>query len=309
MIKILLSAITLVAFSFSASAETIGTTKGGANYQTGIMVNKVMRQAGIQIIPVPHRSNDVYIQRANKGEIDYGIANPASLLYAYQGIKTAKKPNPNVRFVANLQLFLVAVTVGNESGIDNICGLKGKRAPFATPDNTFHYYYNNVLAVCDLTYKNVKAVPITSTGQMIKKFTQKQTDWSLGVIGAGFMKKWQMSWSGGIKTISIPESAWDKTFGNMPGYFPVVVEPNPKFPYVRKPTTTIGFNMLLFAGKHVPDSHVYEAVKALYKYASDFRKSGLTRSFDESKMVFNAKDLGVPVYSGALKAYEELRLN
>ena len=123
MYKILLSAIALVAFSFSASAETIGTTKGGANYQSGIMINKVMREAGVSIIPVPHRSSDVYVQRINKAEIDYGIGNPATLLWAYQGVKTAKKPNPTLRFVANLQLFLVAVTVGAKSGINNICAV------------------------------------------------------------------------------------------------------------------------------------------------------------------------------------------
>jgi len=310
MYKILLSAIALIAFSFSASAETIGTTKGGANYQSGIMINKVMREAGVSIIPVPHRSSDVYVQRINKAEIDYGIGNPATLLWAYQGVKTAKKPNPNLRFVANLQLFLVAVTVGAKSGINNICDLKGKNAPLATPDNTFHYYYNNVLAGCDLTYKEVKAVPITSTGQMIKKMTQKQTDWSLGVIGAGFMKQWQQAWPGGVKTISVPNGKrWDNTFGKMPGYFPVEVKPNPKFPYIKEPTTTIGFNFVLYAGSHVSEDHVYNAVKGLHKYASTFKGSGLTRNFDPTKIAQGSKELGVPVHPGALRAYEELKLN
>ena len=99
MYKILLSAIALIAFSFSASAETIGTTKGGANYQSGIMINKVMREAGVSIIPVPHRSSDVYVQRINRAEIDYGIGNPATLLWAYQGVKTAKKPTDGVLII------------------------------------------------------------------------------------------------------------------------------------------------------------------------------------------------------------------
>ena len=97
MLKHFLAVATLVTvfFTTSVNAATLGTTKGGANYQIGIILNKVLNKAGVNIVPLPHRSTQRYLERIHNEEVDFGIGNPANLTWGYHGTNASKKAHKN----------------------------------------------------------------------------------------------------------------------------------------------------------------------------------------------------------------------
>ena len=315
MIKQLLTVATLATlfFTSAANATTLGTTKGGANYQIGIILNKVLNKAGVNIIPIPHRSIQRYLERINNGEVDFGIGNPSNLTWAYKGINTSKKALTNIRFVAEVHTFMVSIAVPADSKAKTISDLKGWKTALAPKTSVFHYLFRDILKNGGLTFEDQKTVPITSTGQMIKKFSNGNIDWALPVIGAGFVKKWHLAHatSGGIKLITIDQANFDNSFGknsDWVGYWFATVNPVKRWPEIKSPTKVLAFQYTIFVGKHVPDSVVESFVLGLHKHAEDYRKSsGMTRSFNEKNM-FKHSGLGIPVHPGALKAYDKLKL-
>ena len=313
MLKHFLAVATLVTvfFTTSVNAATLGTTKGGANYQIGIILNKVLNKAGVNIVPLPHRSTQRYLERIHNEEVAFGIGNPANLTWGYHGTNASKKAHKNIRFVAEIQTFMVAIAVPADSKADSISDLKEGRTALAPKTSMFHYLFRDTLKNGGLTMGDQTPVPITSTGQMIKKFSNGQLDWAFSVIGAGFVKKWHLAHaaSGGIKLITYDQITFKDSFGSdWVGYYLATVNPTKKWPEIKSPVKVLAYPYTVFAGKHVPDHVVERFVLGLHKHADDYRKaSGMTRGFNE-KLMFKGKGFGVPVHPGALKAYDKLKL-
>ena len=103
-LKGLLVVLTLVVPN-TLYAETMGTTKGSANYQTGLALSKALNESGIKLYPRSHSGTSIYAVKVDKGQIHFGISNPTSLNWAYNGIRTSTFKHENLRFVANLHFF------------------------------------------------------------------------------------------------------------------------------------------------------------------------------------------------------------
>ena len=89
-----------------------------------------------------------------------------------------------------------------------------------------------------------------------------------------------------------------------PGSFFATVKPSKRMPYIEKPTTMLGFDYLLLAGKHVSDEIAYKAAKALH----DNKKAliaghGVFRQFQPKQMA--KEGVGVDYHPGAVKFYKE----
>ena len=70
------AALILVAITTSAYAETLGSTKGSANYQTAVALAKTMSAAGLTLTPLPHRGTQIYLEKVDKKEIKFQPVKP-----------------------------------------------------------------------------------------------------------------------------------------------------------------------------------------------------------------------------------------
>ena len=318
--KFIITTIVALAFSTTVNATTFGTTKGGANYQTGIIVNKVLGAAGVKVIPVPHRSTQIYLERVNMGQIDFGLSNPTTFSWAYKGIRTSKTPQKNIRFVANLQELRLGIAVKHNSRFMKMEHLKGAKTVSGFKGSPgFRYWFEAVLRNIDgnVSYADQVSVPTASVGAMIGKFAKGEGDVGLAILGAGFVKKWHVAHAPfGIRLLSINNGDLFKRAWGLPagwdGYELVTVMPNTKMPEIKGPTNIIRFPYLVFAGKHVSNKDVGDFIKGIVAKQDDLRKSsGMFRNWDEKKMSGwgpTRSTFGVPMHEGAKLAYEELKL-
>ena len=126
--KYVIAAVAMAIAISTAHAEPLilGTTKGSANYQTGLALSKALKESGIKLYPRTHSGTSIYAVKVNNGDVHFGISNPTSLNWAYNGIRTSKFKHENLRFVANLHFFKTGLAVRNNSDIKSYDDLRGK---------------------------------------------------------------------------------------------------------------------------------------------------------------------------------------
>ena len=309
--KFIIAALILVAMTTSAYAETLGSTKGSANYQTAVALAKTMSAAGITLTPLPHRGTQIYLEKVDSGSIDFGISNPTDFFWGYMGIRTSKIAHKDLRFVANLHFFKTGLAVRHNSDIKNYDDLKGKRVPSefrGAPG--FHWNIKHKLLNSNppLEWKDVKRVPVTSLPGNWAAFRSGRVDVAIISVGAGHAKKLHANaiTDGGIRMLSLNNGpAQERLLKGWPGFEVITVNPNPRWPSIRKPTRILTFPYMLWTNKNVPDDVVAKIVLALYRNAEVYRKSSkMVSGFDEKKM--NAFTGGVPMHNGAKLAYDIL---
>ena len=312
--KSIIAALILVAITTSAYAETLGSTKGSANYQTAVALAKTMSAAGLTLTPLPHRGTQIYLEKVDKKEIDFGISNPTDLFWGYTGIRTSKKAHKNLRFVANLHFFKTGLAVRDNSGIESYNDLRGKRVASGFRGAPgFHWNIKHKLLNAEpaLDWKDVERVPVTSLPGNWNAFRRGAVDVAIISVGAGHAKKLHTGaiTDGGIRMLSLNGGiAEQRLLKGWPGFKVITVNPNPRWPSIRKPTRIITFPYMLWTHREVPNNVVKNVVLALYNYAEVYRKSSkMVSGFDKKKM--NAFTGGVPMHKGAKFAYRILKSN
>jgi len=311
--KFIIAALVLVAMTTTSLAETLGTTKGSANAQTGLALAKTMRAAGLTLTPIPHRGTQSYLEKVDNKELDFGISNPTDFYWGYTGIRTSKKAHKNLRFVANLHFFQTGLAVRDNSGIKNYDDLKGKRVPSGFRGAPgFHWNIKHKLLNSNpaLVWDDVKRVPVTSLPGNWNAFRQGRVDVTIVAIGAGHAKKLHAEAlsDGGIRVLSLNGGEAEKRLLHGWKNFSVTtVHPKKRTPEVRGATRVLTFPYVLWAHKDVPVPVVSSMVIALYNNAEVYKKSSkMVSGFDRKNMY--SKESGVPIHNGARFAYKVLKL-
>jgi TRAP transporter TAXI family solute receptor len=309
--KFITAALILVAMTMTANAETLGTTKGSANAQTGLALAKTMQAAGLTLTPIPHRGTQTYIEKVDAKELDFGISNPTDFHWGYLGIRTSKKAHKNLRFVANLHYFKTGLAVRDNSDIKGYDDLKGKRIPSGFRGAPgFHWNIKHKLLNSNpaLVWDDVMRVPVSSLAANWQAFRQGRVDVAIVSVGAGHAKKLHAEAlsDGGIRMLSLNGGDAEKRLlEGWKNFSVITVLPNKKTPEIRKPTRVLTFPYVLWTHKDTPNNVVKNMVLALYNYAEVYKKSSKMMSgFDREKMY--SSESGVPVHNGARFAYRML---
>jgi hypothetical protein len=312
----LIRSVALVAALFVAASTavasdivTLGTTKGSANAQTGAALARTMAAADIQLIPLPHRGTQIYLEKVNQGDIQFGISNPSTLNWGYRGIRTSKKAHKNLRFVANLHFFKTGLVVRNDSDIKSYDDLRGKKIPAGfrgAPGFHWNLQHKLLNANPPLTWDDVRPVPVTSLPGNWKAFKNGDVDVTIIAVGAGHAKKLHAGIIGGIRMLSINGGpAQARLLDGWPGFKVIELKPHKKTPSIRQNTRVLTFPYMLWTNASVPESVVKAVVLALYKHADIYKRSSkMVSGFDRSMMAAFTAD--VPMHPGALEAYKEL---
>jgi len=304
-----IAALFFLASPAAGQEYTLGSTKGTANYQTAVSLSKILRYNGLEVTPIPHRGTQSYIDRVDRGEIDFGISNIAQITWAVRGTVIAKRKHPNLRLVANLQQFRTGLLVRHDSGIKSVADLKGKRIPTEFKSSPmFHKGMIAWLTNGNVSLDDVSQVPVSSLGTSWKAFTNGDVDVVIGAIGSGSIKKLNASIPGGVRWLSFDPAGEKTMFKNYPGYSLQLIKPSKGTPGVRTDIYAIHFPYTLWAHKDVSAEAVSWAVKYLYWSEKNLRAaSPFFKTFDAKNMT--KVNNGIQWHKGALSAYDYLGLS
>lgn len=294
----------------SAQVVGIGTTKGTAVDQMVAAIAKtVSTHSGIQMRSQAAGGSQRYIELVNAGQLEFGVANAMQTAMAVlgTGISEGRKYD-NLRMVATLMAFRNGVIVRNDSGIETVADLKGKRLPYdfkAAP--LFNFFVDAVLANAGLTIADARQVPVAALAPSWELLKQGRIDGAITALGSGATAEMDSRIPSGIRFLHLESTGpgADRSVEILPRVYFIDMDPASNLPGIRKPVTIFGYDFLLWAHKDVDNDIVGRVAKALYDHAEEVKATAaMWRTYDPKNM---GKDQGegLPYHPGAIAFFKE----
>jgi uncharacterized protein len=305
-----LSAVLMLAGGVaSAQVVGIGTTKGTAVDQMVAAIAKtVSTHSGLQMRSQAAGGTQRYIELVNAGQLEFGVANSMQTAMAVQGTGISEgRKYDNLRMIATLMAFRNGVVVRNDSGIETVADLKGKRLPYdfkAAP--LFSFFVDAVLANGGLSVKDVRPVPVAALAPSWELLKQGRIDAAITATGSGATAEMDSRIPSGIRFLNLESSGpgAEKTVEILPRVYFVDMDPAWNLPGIRKPVTIFGYDFLMWAHKDVANDVVERVVKAMHDHAEEIKATAaMWRTYEPGNM---GKDQGerLPYHPGAISFYK-----
>ena len=303
---LMVGAFALAASTASAQIAALGSTATGGTSQIGrTMAAAISEASPLQVRPQELANTADYIPLVNAGELEFGIANVVQYTYAATGTGMSEgRPNDNLRMVSTLMPFRVSYIVRDDSDIQSLADLAGKRVP-AFADGALGDYVNKAfLGTAGLTMDDVEGVAVPNFPRMWASFAEGSTDVTIVVVGAANSREFDATF--GIRYLSF--EATPETTAALNEYLPQAyfseLTPESGIPGIDAPTNINIFDYVFFASAATPDDIVYTATKALWESEAALLAGGpFWLGFEKERM---GVDNGREYHPGAIKFYEEM---
>ncbi len=243
------------------------------------------------------------------GTADFGMSNSFDTTFYATGTGEyeGQGAHKDLRNVASLLPYQVALHVRADSDIKSIADLKGKRVSAGfNAQKTIGRIIEAHLAAAGLSYKDVTGVLTPNVSRSAEDFIAGKTDVLFFALGSAAVKQASAT-VGGLRVLPIDESPQSlaRMQAVLPGSYIREVKPSPAFDGITQPTKVVAFDMVLCSNVSVKDDIVYEVVKVLHQ-----NKPALVATFPPfnlfvpDHMAKPVKD--VPFHAGAAKYYKEI---
>ena len=293
-----------------ASAQTMSiiTTPSGSFSNSGAtaMAKVVTEKARLRMIVQAQASTG--FDELEAGSVEFNVSNSFDVTFVatgtgdYEGQGVKK----NIRYVASMVPYRVAMHVRADSDIKTIADLKGKRVSAGfNAQKTIGRVIEAHLANTGLSMKDVVGVPTPNVVSQANDFKAGKVDVLFFALGSGAIKEASAT-VGGLRVLPIDDSpdALARMQAILPGSYVLTVNPAPGIDGVTQPTKLTAFDMVLNSSTHVADDVIYRVVKALHaskaELAATFPPFVLFEPDQMGKRV-----QGVDLHPGAAKFYKE----
>jgi TRAP transporter TAXI family solute receptor len=299
------AAAALAAQAAGAQTIGIGSTKGTAIGQMASILSKVVsaKAGGIQLRPKNMGGTQKYMPVVNAGELQFGIANIVQTTMAFEGKGLSEGKNyGNLRMAATLMAFRNGLLVKNDSDIKKISDLKGKRVPSGFKGAPlFAHFFDGMMANGGVSMKDVQGIPAIGLRQSWDLLKQGKVDVVITAVGAAPTREMNARVPSGVRFLNFDKST-DVTPKMLKGVYYVDLKPSPKFPAIKGPTTTVGYDFTLFTSKNVPDAVITKVLAAIYDSEKEIKASSPLWIRYGSKGM--AKDVGLAYHPAAEAFYK-----
>lgn len=302
--------VTALLATGSAAAQTVSivTTPSGSftNSAGAAMAKVVGEKTKVRTILQAQALQAMIPVAAGTAEFGMGNAFDTTFYVKGMGEYEGQGEHKNLRNVATLLPYQVALHVRADSDIKSIADLKGKRVSAGfNAQKTIGRIIAAHLATAGLSYDDVVGVLTPNVSRSAEDFTAGKTDVLFFALGSAAVKQ-AAATVGGVRVLPITDSpeALKRMEAVLPGSYVVEVRPSPQIDGVSAPIKTLAFDMVLCTNIDVPEHVVYEATKALHQ-----NKAALAATFGAfnllvpDRMAKPVKD--VEFHPGALKYYQE----
>jgi TRAP transporter TAXI family solute receptor len=290
----------------------IATNPQGSLYYTfGSVLGKILDEhSGINIRVQPSGGASAYIPAISQGKIELGLNNTNDVRMAYEGREPFVK-SPNIRNLTVLCPLIVGMLVRNNSDIQTMEDIKGKRVAAKFPAQlAITYCIGGMLAANQMSWDDVVQVPVTNINVGVQALIERRLDVTSIAVAAASTKEADASIPGGVRFLSIdgsPEGA-RRMAEVFPGSYPMELKAHaPGTTGILKDTVVQAYDVFFITSTHLSVDAGYAIVKTLYEQSEAVQKGhGMLRRFGKDKMV--KPNVTVPYHDGAIKFYKEVGL-
>jgi TRAP transporter TAXI family solute receptor len=289
----------------------IATTPSGSfTNSAGAAIAKVISEKSkLRAIIQAQAASAVISVQAGTAEFGMGNSFDTTFYVTGTGEYAGQGPKTNVRNIAPMSVYRVAMHVRADSPIKSLKDLKGKRVSAGfNAQKAIGRIIEAHLANAGLTYDDVEKVLTPNVSGSANDFIAGKTDVLFFALGSAAVKQAAAS-VGGLRVLPIEDSpeALERMEKVLPGSYVLNVKPAPNIEGLKEPTNIVAFDMAFFTNKDVSDDVVYAVAKALHD-----NKAALVATF-RPMVLFNPANMAkplkaVPFHPGAAKYYKEIGL-
>ena len=238
------------------------------------------------------------------GQADVAMSVSVSIGAGIKGIPPFKKAHPNVKALATFYPVNFVLTVWQDSGINEIKDLKGKRLGAGIKGYTAESLVKLTLEAVGLTYQDMRKVEFISDNKSVDLMKDGHldafADTSASLRDPSLV---DLSINRPIRILDIPDSILETFQKESPGLFRAYI-PKGSYNGIDADVPVIASKLGLIVRPELSDELVYQLTKSLVEnWEKDMHPvSKLLKSVEPQKL---AEPLGVEFHPGALKYYKE----
>ena len=308
------AAVGALAMADAASAQqkfvSIGTGGiTGVYYPTGgaicRLMNKLRKETGIRC-SVESTGGSIYnINAIRAGELEFGVAQSDWQYHAYNGTSKFKEQGPfkDLRAVFSIHPEPVTIVARDDSGIQNILDLKGKRVNIGNPGSGTRGTWEVIEKALGWKRSDLKLAAELKSAETGQALCDNKIDAYFWLVGHPSALTQETLASCASHLVDARAPALDKLVEERP-YYSFATIPAGMYPGQDKDVQTWGVRATLVTSAKVPEEVVYTLVKAVFDNFDAFKKLHPAFAHLTEKEMISAS-LSAPLHPGAVKYYKE----
>ncbi len=239
------------------------------------------------------------------GEAQLGVAVTSIMYESFNGIGSfAGRANPNLRVMIGLYANPNQVVVTNNSGIESLAGLAGKRFASGAPGSTTEVETSIHLKTSGIKYPEALRVQYVGFTEAIDLMRNKQLDGAWIMAGIPNAAVTEMLSTAGGKLLNIDQPLIDKLKKDFPWYGAYTI-PAGTYPGQTSDVLTTAIKITICTDARVNADVIYDMTKAFWENFEELKATQAPLKQVNPKE--SVKDLaGLPIHEGALRYYKEI---
>lgn len=302
--SITIGATAILATSQANAAELrLGTaSQGGAFYPMGQAISTlVSKNAGddITMVPIVTEGSVQNPRLLGNGEIDAGITNNNLAVLANKNVGPYKDAGLDIRAVGSLHPSILHMMTLENSGINSIADLKGKRVAVGPAGGGTIPFVNAILALEGLTSDDITP-SFVSYEDGFSQMSDGIVDASFALSGYPAGAVMQAKASSKLKFINLSDEQFATLKAETPAYGKFTVATDVYD--TAEAGSVVGVANVLVVNASMDEEAVYKITKAIYGNMDEFRaENALANQIDPS----TSTQLAIPLHPGAERFFNE----
>lgn len=307
-------AIGTAAAAGSARAETrfisIGTGGiTGVYYPTGgaicRLVNKYRKETGIRC-SVESTGGSIYnINAIRAGELEFGVAQSDWQYHAYHGTSKFEEQGPfeDLRAVFSVHPEPVTIVARDDSGIQNILDLKGKRVNIGNPGSGTRGTWEVIEETLGWKRSDLALAAELKSAETGQALCDNKIDAYFWLVGHPSALTQETLASCPSHLVNARAPALDRLVEER-RYYSFAVIPGGMYPSHPDDIPTWGVRATFVTSAKIPEDVVYTVVKAVFDNFDSFKKLHPAFAHLKEEEMISAS-LSAPLHPGAIRYYKE----
>ena len=241
------------------------------------------------------------------GEAQLGVAVTSIMYESFNGIGSFEgRPNPNLRVMIGLYSNPNQVVVTENSGIDSLTDLNGKRFASGAPGSTTEVETSLHLKASGVNYPDALRVQYVGFTEAIDLMRNKQLDGAWIMAGIPNAAVTEMLSTAGGKLVNLDESLIDTLKAEYPWYGAYTI-PAGTYPGQDNDVLTSAIKITVCTDARVDDDVIYDLTKTFWENFEELQET--QAPLKKVKLEEAVTDLaGLPIHEGAARYYREIGL-
>lgn len=285
------------------SVATGGT--GGTYYPLGGALSNILNNAGVNYTATAQATGASVenVELVTRGDAEIGFIQNDVAYYAANGTDTFEgNQKPSLRGLCCLYPEVVQIAASDESGIETIDDLKGKKVAVGAPGSGVEVNVKQILEVHGITYDDLGKVDYLSFAEAADQIKSGQIDAAFITAAIPSSAFTELATTHDIHLVPIAEDKAAELIEKYPFYVNLHITPK-EYKGQDKELSLVAVQSMLVVDEKMADEDAYNTVKLLFENL-DTMKESHARGGDIA--LEKALDgMSITVHPGAQKYFDE----